>query len=133
MNTAFMPVTLDLLDSYMTYFRATSCRSADYTFTNLWGWADHYGLELSFRDDLCWIRQTRPFVQFWAPVGNWGCADWDAHPEVHRGAILHRVPDELTVLLQNRLNSRSIPCCKAHPANCPETNSGPLSIRIFVG
>ena len=69
MNTAFMPVTLDLLDSYMTYFRATSCRSADYTFTNLWGWADHYGLELSFRDDLCWIRQTRPFVQFWAPVG----------------------------------------------------------------
>ena len=103
MNTAFMPVTLDLLDSYMTYFRATSCRSADYTFTNLWGWADHYGLELSFRDDLCWIRQTRPFVQFWAPMGNWGCADWDAHPEVHRGAILHRVPDELTVLLQNRL------------------------------
>lgn len=77
MNTAFMPVTLDLLDSYMTYFWATSCRSADYTFTNLWGWADHYGLELSFRDDLCWIRQTRPFVQFWAPVGNWGCADWD--------------------------------------------------------
>lgn len=103
MNTAFMPVTLDLLDSYMTYFWATSCRSADYTFTNLWGWADHYGLELSFRDDLCWIRQTRPFVQFWAPVGNWGCADWDTHPEVHRGAILHRVPDELTVLLQNRL------------------------------
>lgn len=103
MNTTFTHVTLDLLDKYMTYFRATSCRSADYTFTNLWGWAEHYGLELSFRDDLCWIRQTRPFPQLWAPVGDWEHADWDVHPEIHMGVILQRVPDELSSLMQAQL------------------------------
>lgn len=106
MNTTFTPVTLELLDKYMAYFRATPRRSADYTFTNLWGWAEQYGLELSFREDLCWIRQTRPFTQLWAPVGDWEHADWDIHPEIRMGTILHRVPDELSSLMQTRLGSK---------------------------
>ena len=107
-NTDFIPVTLDLADDYLAYFHATPRRSADYTLTNLWGWAEYYGLELSLRTDLCWIRQTRPFTQLWAPVGNWEHADWDAHSEIRMGSTLHRVPIELGTFLSTRLgNARS--------------------------
>ena len=108
MNTDFVPVTLDLHDDYMQFFQKTSRRAADYTFTNLWGWAEHYGLTLSFRKDLCWIRQSRPFSCFWAPVGNWEQADWENDAELCRGLSLTRVPDELALLLRERLGEERV-------------------------
>ena len=108
MNTDFVPVTLDLYDDYMAFFHAAPRRSADYTFTNLWGWAEYYGLSLSFRDDLCWVRQNRPFPRIWAPVGDWGKADWESHPELREGVTLYRVPDEMAEVLREHLGEERV-------------------------
>lgn len=102
----FVPVTLDLADDYRGYRDQTPRRAADYTFTNLWGWAGHYGLSLGFRNDLCWIHQSRPLPRFWAPVGDWNAADWESHPEIRSGVVFHRAPEELKDILGGRLGSR---------------------------
>ena len=100
------PLTLDLGDEYRRYLERTPCPTADLTFTNLWGWAEYYGLGLSFRGDLCWICQTKPGLRFWMPVGDWEQADWAAHPEIREGVELLRVPHEAARVLTARLGSR---------------------------
>ena len=102
----FVPVTLDLIDDYEAFRQRTPRRSADYTFTNLWGWAGYYGLSLGFRDDLVWVHQSAPEPRYWAPVGDWNAADWESHPEIRAGVTFHRAPDELGELLRARLNGR---------------------------
>ncbi|WP_295639265.1 phosphatidylglycerol lysyltransferase domain-containing protein [uncultured Mailhella sp.] len=104
--SGYVPVTLDLYDDYHRLFERTPQPTADLTFTNLWGWAEHFGLGLSFRDGLCWICQTRPEVRYWAPVGDWNAADWAAQPEIRGGVELFRVPEVLTALLTEALGSR---------------------------
>lgn len=101
-----MPVTLDLIDDYEVFRQRAPRRSADYTFTNLWGWAGYYGLSLAFRGDLVWIHQSSPEPKYWAPVGDWNAADWESHPEIRAGVTLHRAPDELVQLLAARLKGR---------------------------
>jgi hypothetical protein len=104
MPDGFTPVTVNLLDRYEEYFARTPRRAADFTATNIWGWAGHYGLGLGFRRNLCWVCQTRPEVRFWAPVGDWNGEDWEACPEISAGVTLHRVPEDLADLLQARLD-----------------------------
>lgn len=104
----FQPVKLDLLDQYRAYQGKTPKKAADFTFTNLWGWADYYGLGLSFRDDLCWICQTKPDLRYWAPVGDWNAADWASHPEIKAGVTLHRAPDMLVELLTAKLGEARV-------------------------
>lgn len=102
----YIPVTLDLRDEYMQYFRATPRPTADFTFTNLWGWAEYYGLGLSFREGVCWICQTKPDLCYWAPVGAWDEVDWTAFPEIRKGVALLRAPDELGERLSHRFGGR---------------------------
>ena len=101
----YIPVTLDLVAKYRSYFLQTPRKSADYTFTNLWGWAEYMGMMLSFREDLCWICQTRPFIRYWAPVGDWNKADWAAQREIREGIAMHRVPAELVSILTASLGA----------------------------
>ena len=104
--SGYVPVTLDLYDDYHRFFERTPQPTADLTFTNIWGWAEYFGLGLSFRDGLCWICQTRPETRYWAPVGDWNAVDWAEQPEIRGGVELFRVPEVLASVLTSALGSR---------------------------
>ena len=77
MKLNFEPISIDLQDRYVKYFSRVSQKGSDYSFINLWGWAEAYGLLWAWDEDLVWIRQTRPNEIMWAPVGAWDRIDWD--------------------------------------------------------
>lgn len=103
----FQPITLDTRELHARYFNATPRRTADYTFTNLWGWAEVYGLEWAEAHGLLWIRQTirggMPISRLWSPLGDWNAADWEAAlAETPKGTLWDRAPVELIQLLNTR-------------------------------
>ncbi len=102
----YTPLTVEMGREYRQYFEALSSPTADLTFTNLWGWAEYFGLGLSFRRDSCWVCQTRPYLAFWVPVGDWASLEWEKHLEIQRGVELLRVPEALADLLEKRLAGR---------------------------
>lgn len=112
----FKPVTLNLFAEYEQRRKESPVKSADYTFTNLFGWADKYGLSVAFTDDFVIIHQKYPYHCLWAPVGNWDKLNAEnlselIHsvniPSCHDNPLMasvsscenrfcmHRVPDEL--------------------------------------
>lgn len=95
-----MPVSLDNSEDYYAVWEKTPTRALDYTLPNLWGWQQYFGLEWAFDRDLCWIRQTRPNPVYWAPIGDWGTADWNAILEriADEKASFIRVPEDLAKL-----------------------------------
>lgn len=98
MDSLFIPVSLDEKDRYYEMWQQTPRRSIDYTLANLWGWQEYYGLEWRFDDKLCWIRQTKPEIIHWAPLGGWNAVDWPkVLPATFRDESrhFHRVPEEL--------------------------------------
>lgn len=107
LNHEYAPIDLKDLPTYVPYFEKTPQRAADYTFTNLWGWGEHYGLEWKIADGLCWIRQRfrhdRTVPRLWAPVGDWEHADWEALASQLSGKIMLRVPERLCSILEQRL------------------------------
>ena len=106
MSKTFTPVSLDGRQQYYELWARTPQRSLDYTLANLWGWQDYYGLEWCFDDNLCWIRQTRPYQVCWAPVGDWNAVSWKDllpcgfNPEAHN---ITRVPEKLLEIWQRDL------------------------------
>lgn len=52
--------------------------------------------------------QNRPFPRIWAPVGDWGKADWESHPELREGVTLYRVPDEMAEVLREHLGEERV-------------------------
>lgn len=108
MDSLFTPVSLDKRDEYYALWQATPRRSLDYTIANLWGWQEYYGLEWRFDGDLCWIRQTRPQLIHWAPLGPWQEIDWPkALPATFREEKrqFRRVPEELLAIWQKAMPS----------------------------
>lgn len=99
----FTPVSLADMVPYRELHAACGTRAADYSFTNLWGWAEHYGLEWSFDGDLCWIRRTKPETRWWAPIGRWDAVDWAAQGEFMQGKKFFRVPEELRAAWQEQM------------------------------
>lgn len=114
LTSTFAPIALIDRPDYLPFWERTPQRAADYTFTNLWGWSAHYGLEWRVEHDLCWIRQTgfpmsdAGTERFWAPLGDWEAADWAAMPHLTPGLVLHRVPERLCELLLERLPGRVV-------------------------
>ncbi len=94
----FIPVTLDLYDEYKKYFDKTPRPTADISFSNLWGWADNYGIGLSFHHGLCWICQTKPALRFWTPAGAWEQEDLEAGMQDIKEMI--RIPERLAAHIQ---------------------------------
>lgn len=106
MDTRFYPVTLAEKEQYYGAWHITPRRSLDYTLANLWGWQEYYGLEWQFTGGLCWIRQTKPSVVCWAPLGDWASADWPALLNAFGIGVKHhftRVPEELVNIWQKAL------------------------------
>jgi len=96
----FVPIDLNLREEHARLWAQTPVHTADYTFTNLWGWAPNYGLEWREAHGLGWIRRTKrgnlPTERYWAPLGDWDAADWESIlAETAPGTVWDRVPEAL--------------------------------------
>lgn len=110
MHIAFETISLDRQSDYLAILKKTPRVTSDYSFINLWGWADEYALKWAWRDELVWIRQNRPDPILWAPVGPWDKIDWQA--EIHRiidvPQVFTRVPQTLLEAWQRQLGDRIV-------------------------
>ena len=95
MELEFSPITLDKRQEYHALLADCPQVASDYSFVNLFGWRDMYGLEWAFAHGLAWIRQTNPKPVLWAPVGPWFGRDWSACRDCMAGANFIRVPEML--------------------------------------
>ena len=104
----FEPIKLDKQLDYSNHFAACSQKASDYSFVNLWGWAEEYGLLWAWTDELVWIKQTRPQHCYWAPVGAWESIDW---PECFQKYLndetrFMRVPENLLRCWKGEMKKR---------------------------
>jgi hypothetical protein len=97
MNLNFEPISLDKQKDYLELLNTCPQVASDYSFLNLWAWAEDYGLRWAWEENLVWIKQTRPEVLFWAPVGPWNLIDWRNRYDVQadRRMVFIRVPQKL--------------------------------------
>lgn len=95
MTPEYSRISLKYSREYKELLRKWGSRASDYSFGNIWGWGEHYGLEWRYHAGLCWIRQTSPEELYWAPVGDWKNYDWAAAPCLDEGRTFIRVPDKL--------------------------------------
>ena len=100
MDLRFEPISLDRQEDYLEIFSRCPQIASDYSFLNLWAWAEEYGVSWAWDGDLVWIRQNLPEEFFWAPVGLWDAIDWQSRLRLRASArsIFTRVPEKLTNL-----------------------------------
>lgn len=103
MRLEFTPPELEEQQIYLEYLALCPQRASDYSFANIFGWAREYGLEWAFEGECVWIRQTKPELVYWAPVGPWRDMAWSDCPLKGQGVSMIRVPEELMLLLRERL------------------------------
>jgi hypothetical protein len=106
----FEPISLDRQSDYLERLNGCPQVTSDYSFLNLWGWADEYELRWAWEDNLVWIRQTRPQKVLWAPVGPWDRIDWRACFEEKRDRRTNfiRVPQQLAESWRTSLGDQAI-------------------------
>ncbi len=102
----FSPISLERMNEYLERFSKCPAPSSDYSYTNLWGWAEEYGLEWAWSATHVWIRQTLPEVRYWAPVGPWNEVDWSQCPHLVPERTFIRVPQVLMERWQAQLGGR---------------------------
>jgi uncharacterized protein len=93
----FEDISLSRQDAYLDRLRQCPEKASDYSFINLWAWAEEHGLTWAWQDDLVWIRQSVPAPCLWAPVGPWEAVDWKTvlqRPEFRELPFI-RVPQRL--------------------------------------
>ncbi|MGD1969093.1 MAG: phosphatidylglycerol lysyltransferase domain-containing protein [Desulfobacterales bacterium] len=107
MSLNFEPITLDRQDDYLALLAQCPQIASDYSFLNLWGWSEEYGLTWAWDQDLIWIRQSRPEEYLWAPVGSWDAVDWQSRMKANPAKNLNftRVPEMLVNLWREKLVS----------------------------
>lgn len=119
-DTGKYPITLEHMDAYCALYAASPVHAADVAFINVWGWAEHYGLEVDFDGALAWIRQNTlseseaeilgPNAQqlpvYWSAVGPWHEADWKAPSPLDAGGLFTRVPEALALAWKEALGDR---------------------------
>jgi len=103
MTLTFRPPRLEEQQAYLDCLLRCPQRASDYSFVNVFGWAEEYGLEWTFAQNCVWIRQTCPELLYWAPVGDWHGIDWRKCALLEQGATMIRVPEDLAQLLLERL------------------------------
>ena len=97
MNLNFEPISMDKQKDYQELLEKCPQVASDFSFSNLWAWAEDYGLRWAWEKDLVWIKQTHPEEYFWAPVGPWGLIDWQNRYGSHadQRMVCIRVPQKL--------------------------------------
>ena len=106
MREGFAPISLEGREEYLERLAACPQKVSDYSFGNLWGWAEEYGLQWRFGESHVWILQTRPREIFWAPIGPWTNVDWMACPCLAHGLAFTRVPELLCELWRRAMPDR---------------------------
>lgn len=104
----FNSIQLEDQKAYLACFEKCPQKSSDYSFTNLYGWSEEYGLSWSFTGGLFWIKQTYPREVLWAPVGPWEKVDWYLLFESYfkMNIEFFRVPEKLTNIWNGQFNNR---------------------------
>ncbi len=72
----FSPISRERQDEYLQILAQTPQVASDYSFVNIWAWAEEYDLTWAWQDGLVWIRQQKPYPAYWALVGDWLEVDW---------------------------------------------------------
>lgn len=105
MSLNFEPISLDRQEDYLEIFSRCPQIASDYSFLNLWAWAEEYGLTWAWDKDVIWIRQNLPEEFLWAPVGLWDDVDWQSRLRLNANArsVFTRVPEMLTNLWRERM------------------------------
>jgi hypothetical protein len=105
MTLHFEPISLDRQEDYLKVLSRCPQIVSDYSFLNLWAWAEEYALRWAWEGDLIWIRQNLPDEYLWAPVGAWDAVDWQNRFHASRAArsVFTRVPEILANLWRERL------------------------------
>jgi hypothetical protein len=106
MPLRFEPIRLDRQKEYREKLAQCDQIASDYSFINLWGWGEEYGLTWAWDNGLVWIRQENPQPALWAPVGNWQEAEWPSILKSLRSEAEHmiRVPEKLLHLMAGGLD-----------------------------
>ncbi len=104
MSLAFEPIRINQQVAYAEMLARCPQPTSDYSFVNLWAWADEYGLMWAWENDLVWIQQTFPEPVYWAPVGDWNGADWPdlLYRNFPVKTVFTRVPEKLAELWKQR-------------------------------
>ncbi|MFH2218711.1 MAG: phosphatidylglycerol lysyltransferase domain-containing protein [Pseudomonadota bacterium] len=108
MSLNFEPIALDRQEEYLDRFSQCAQKSSEYSFVNLWGWAEEHGLCWAWSDELVWIQQNRPETIYWAPVGPWEHVGWNkCLDETFSGRTLFaRIPETLFRIWEKRIGQR---------------------------
>ena len=106
MRDGFEAISLARREEYLERLASCPQKVSDYSFGNLWGWAEHYGLSWRFGESHVWILQTKPYEVFWAPVGPWDDVNWGACPCLSQGLDFIRVPERLCQILSEAMPDR---------------------------
>jgi hypothetical protein len=114
MPLEFEPLLFGRQADYIEYLDACPQKASDYSFSNLWSWADAYGLEWAWTPELVWIRQSRPVKNYWAPVGDWRMVDWLEMLQLHFSGKVSfcRVPEVLLQIWQQAMGTG----CRSRPS-----------------
>jgi hypothetical protein len=110
MTLTFSPIDLNRQKDYLALLAQCPQVASDYSFLNLWAWAEEYGLRWAWDEKLAWIQQTRPHEALWAPVGPWEAVDWEsvfANPPADPTTFI-RVPEQLAEIWQSRFGKRAV-------------------------
>jgi hypothetical protein len=104
----FETISLDKQNQYLDKFYRCLQKPSDYSFVNLWGWSDDYGLYWAWSDDLVWIKQTIPNEVFWAPIGSWPDIDWSRCFDKYfdEPITFLRIPEELLLIWEKNTEDR---------------------------
>jgi len=110
MTLQFEPIQLERQGDYAKMLAQCPQVASDYSFLNLWAWAEDYGLQWAWDDKLIWIKQTYPSNVFWAPVGPWEIVDWKTWfgKDGSRQAQFIRVPEKLVDIWRKDLGDRAM-------------------------
>ncbi|MGD9974596.1 MAG: DUF2156 domain-containing protein [Desulfatirhabdiaceae bacterium] len=108
MSLNFEAITLSRQSEYNRLLAICRPKASDYSFINIWGWADIYGLQWAWESERVWIRQEIPEPAFWAPVGAWQDVDWQKilAETISNQATFIRIPETLSNIWKNQLGDQ---------------------------
>jgi len=107
MPLTFEPISLDCQKDYLDLLSRCPQVASDYSFLNIWAWAEEYGLQWAWDGELAWIKQSRPSEAVWAPVGPWDAVEWETRLPLRNGrAVFIRVPEKLAAIWQSCFGER---------------------------
>jgi hypothetical protein len=107
MQLTFQPLSLERQADYKRLLHQCPQIASDYSFVNIWAWRDIYGLEWAWNEDLVWLRQHHPSLEYWAPVGDWMSKDWvNVFKRLFKDNVsLTRVPEQLWKIWSEQLGA----------------------------